>query len=575
MSISKKIVVGCLLFLAVVAALVALSLKMTDDLGAQALSLYDKAFVSVRYAQTAQTHFARLVARKPDLPLADDDDVKAVTDALDQLDVAAERAVDGRQRQLIDELRTALKTYTAKGAVDRPSISSVGKKFKKLVARLGDDAFERRNAAEETVKAAHVNVLKIGAGGLLVALLVALGLIFDVSRPLRKAGKWVADGASPQDKIAQTKRRDEIGAIVRAMASRRETDEAIAREREQRIREEREMVEANNFEQNAREFDHAEIQRRQQQVVDSLADGLQRLANGDLAFQIHTPFAEAYERLRDDFNRAIVALRETISSVSASTESITTGAGQIAGVSEHLAESSNRQADSLTAATSSLGSITSTVRTTADHAKSAAQSVSGAREEAERSRAVLDETVNAMGEIERSAHQIGQIIGVIDEIAFQTNLLALNAGVEAARAGEAGRGFAVVAQEVRALAQRATEAAREIKQLIGQSTDHVERGVRLVGDTGAALSSIIEKVESIDARVRQMAGSAADGSLNLVQVNDTVSAMDKATRHNFTMVDETRTAAAHLREEAARLSTLVSAFVLDDDAGTARGRAAA
>jgi methyl-accepting chemotaxis protein len=172
----------------------------------------------------------------------------------------------------------------------------------------------------------------------------------------------------------------------------------------------------------------------------------------------------------------------------------------------------------------------------------------------------MNEAVSAMGEIEQSSKQITQIIGVIDEIAFQTNLLALNAGVEAARAGDAGRGFAVVAQEVRALAQRSAEAAKEIKALIANSSSQVERGVRLVGATGEVLSDIAAKVAQIDALISEIAQSSQEQSTGLNQVNVAVNQMDQVTQQNAAMVEQATAAAAGLRNEAGQLTGLVARF---------------
>jgi methyl-accepting chemotaxis protein len=165
-----------------------------------------------------------------------------------------------------------------------------------------------------------------------------------------------------------------------------------------------------------------------------------------------------------------------------------------------------------------------------------------------------------MGEIESSSRQITQIIGVIDEIAFQTNLLALNAGVEAARAGESGRGFAVVAQEVRALAQRSAEAAKEIKGLITASSGQVQQGVALVAETGQALQSIVGRVAEIDALVGQIAASAQEQSLGLQQVNGAVNQMDQVVQQNAAMVEESTAASHSLHAETADLRAQVSRF---------------
>ena len=183
-----------------------------------------------------------------------------------------------------------------------------------------------------------------------------------------------------------------------------------------------------------------------------------------------------------------------------------------------------------------------------------------AKGDAEHSGTVVREAVAAMSQIESSSQQISQIIGVIDEIAFQTNLLALNAGVEAARAGEAGRGFAVVAQEVRALAQRSADAAREIKTLISNSNDHVDHGVKLVGETGEALGDIVGKVAQIDGLINEIARSSNEQATGLNQVNAAVNQMDQVTQRNAAMVEQTNAAAASLLSEAEQLGASIARF---------------
>jgi methyl-accepting chemotaxis protein len=176
---------------------------------------------------------------------------------------------------------------------------------------------------------------------------------------------------------------------------------------------------------------------------------------------------------------------------------------------------------------------------------------------------VVRQAVTAMAQIEKSSRQIGQIIGVIDEIAFQTNLLALNAGVEAARAGDAGKGFAVVASEVRALAQRSAEAAREIKDLISTSTRQVEEGVDLVGQTGEALERIVAQVGEITGLVGEIAASAREQSTGLAEVNTAVNQMDQVTQQNAAMVEQSTAASHSLAQEAEALSRLVARFRLN------------
>jgi len=210
------------------------------------------------------------------------------------------------------------------------------------------------------------------------------------------------------------------------------------------------------------------------------------------------------------------------------------------------------------------------VRRTADGARGAREAVREAQAEAERSRQVVGDTVQAITGIEASASQVAQIIGVIDEIAFQTNLLALNAGVEAARAGEAGRGFAVVAQEVRALAQRSADAAKEIKVHIGDSNRQVEAGVKLVGRTGEALQRIAAQVSAIDGIVSEIAASAQEQAAGLSQVNTAVNQMDQGTQQNAAMVNRSADASRDLVAQADGLAGLVGRFKVDAHAASQR-----
>ncbi len=298
----------------------------------------------------------------------------------------------------------------------------------------------------------------------------------------------------------------------------------------------------------------------QSAVVCCLAAYLKRLAAGDLTAQITEAFEGRFLPIKEDFNAAVDALRSAMSQIVSSTDGLRGGADEIAAASDDLSRRTEQQAASLEETAAALDEITATVRRSAAGAKDASTAASSARQEAARSGEVVRGAVAAMGEIEQSSGQITQIIGVIDEIAFQTNLLALNAGVEAARAGDAGRGFAVVAQEVRALAQRSADAAKEIKTLIANSTSQVARGVQLVGDTGQALNGIVGKVAEIDTLISEIAQSSQEQATGLNQVNSAVNQMDQVTQQNAAMVEQATAAAANLKSESFALAGLVSRF---------------
>src|SRR5690606_18841880 len=263
-------------------------------------------------------------------------------------------------------------------------------------------------------------------------------------------------------------------------------------------------------------------------------------------------------------------LQDAMSVVVTNVSAIRSGSGEISQAADDLSRRTEQQAASLEETAAALDQITATVNRTAAGARQASDTVQAAKGDAETSGNVVRDAVSAMGAIEKSAQEITQIIGVIDEIAFQTNLLALNAGVEAARAGDAGRGFAVVASEVRALAQRSAEAAKEIKVLISASTSQVNSGVSLVGQTGEALQRIVSRVAEIDGLVSEIAASAQEQATGLQQVNTAVNQMDQVTQQNAAMVEQSTAASHSLAQEAEALAGSVARFQIGAVTATAR-----
>jgi len=294
--------------------------------------------------------------------------------------------------------------------------------------------------------------------------------------------------------------------------------------------------------------------------VSSITDALHHLSDGDLTCRLTQAFSDEYEKIRSDFNVSAEKLQQVMLGVHANTQAIRSGTKEISTAADDLSRRTEQQAASLEETAAALGEITNTVRKTAAGATHARQAVSTAKSDAEKGGEVVRQAVNAMSGIEKSSQQIGQIIGVIDEIAFQTNLLALNAGVEAARAGDAGRGFAVVASEVRALAQRSADAAKEIKSLISTSTAQVEDGVELVGETGKALERIFAQIAEIDTIVSEIATSAQDQATGLQEVNTAVTQMDQVTQQNAAMVEESTAASHTLSQETEELTRLIGRF---------------
>ncbi len=303
-------------------------------------------------------------------------------------------------------------------------------------------------------------------------------------------------------------------------------------------------------------------------VVESLAGALNDLSAGDLRIRLDEQFAPEYERLRQDFNAAMDKLEDAMKVIAHNAAAITASATEVAQASDDLSRRTEQQAATLEETAAALDEITATVKKTAQGAAQANAVVEGAKSDAGVSGEVVLQAVAAMSEIENSSRQVSQIIGVIDEIAFQTNLLALNAGVEAARAGEAGRGFAVVASEVRALAQRSSEAAKEIKTLITASSQQVGAGVKLVDQAGAALTKIVSQVSQISALVSEISASAHEQSTALGEVNTAVNQMDQVTQQNAAMVEQTTAASHSLNMEADELNQKVSKFKVNGETTT-------
>jgi methyl-accepting chemotaxis protein len=351
-------------------------------------------------------------------------------------------------------------------------------------------------------------------------------------------------------------RRDEIGGMARAVQVFKDTGI-------EKMRLESEAEAQRASVEQARE--HAETQRaaeaaQQEFVVGSVATGLEKLSDGDLMFRLSTPFGGNYEKLRGDFNAAMEKLQQTMRAIATNTQGVRSGAGEITQASDDLARRTEQTAASLEETAAALDQITATVRKTAEGANEARSMVLATKTGAETSGEVVRETVSAMNAIEASSRQISNIIGVIDEIAFQTNLLALNAGVEAARAGDAGRGFAVVATEVRALAQRSADAAKEIKTLISASGQQVGAGVKLVGETGKALGNIVVQVARLNTLVTDIAASAQEQATGLNEVNAAVNQMDQVTQQNAAMVEQSTAASHSLAGEAEALARLIGQF---------------
>jgi methyl-accepting chemotaxis protein len=421
-------------------------------------------------------------------------------------------------------------------------------------------------ASEET---SSLTLISYSAAAAALLLLVA-GLVALHRRAIRPLSGMrdymsILAGGDYSKPVPYDDRPDEIGEMAAAVTVfRGNALERIAnRQRQEQERElvlqaERQAIAERSTEEAARA-----------RVLESLSQGLSRLATGDLTTRLSEPFAPAFEKLRQEFNGSIHALEDTLSRVVNAMQSVRDGVSSISSGTDDLSRRTETQAASLEEAASALNQITTTVKTTTERAREANTRMIDTKTSADQSTAIVRQAVGAMSKIEESSAQIRQIISVIDEIAFQTNLLALNAGVEAARAGEAGKGFAVVAQEVRELAGRSATASREIRQLIDASTSQVGTGVSLVNRTGEALATIEEQINAVNALINAIVTSSGEQAHALSEVTEAVNRMDQVTQQNAAMAEEANAACGELDTHTQALSGQLSRFQLSAMQGKA------
>ena len=441
-----------------------------------------------------------------------------------------------------------------------PIRSGIDNALSKLIDFNTAGADESYGASEQSYRES----IEVTAVLLVVAALVIASSIwfavFGIARPIQNITNSMNKlaGGDITSSIPYAGRTDEVGEMAAAVEVFRNNAENNARLESEAVNQ-RNQTETQRRAAADQERVRAEAMA---QATTGLADGLKHLASGDLTFELQQRFAPDFESLRDDFNRAVAQLRSTLAGVAQAGSSIDGGAREVSRSADDLARRTEQQAASLEETAAALDEITANVSNSSKRVEDARSVAVQASTSATHSGNVVADAVQAMHKIEESSSKVTNIIGVIDEIAFQTNLLALNAGVEAARAGEAGKGFAVVAQEVRELAQRSAQAAKEIKELIRNSSVEVETGVKLVSETGEALTTISQFIVSINQHMDAIATSAREQAVGLSEVNTAVNQMDQVTQQNAAMVEEANAAGASLATEASRLREMIEHFQL-------------
>ena len=447
----------------------------------------------------------------------------------DRTVIYANNAVVGVLREAQDDIRKQLPNFDASKLVGT-NIDSFHKQPAHQAKLLGE------------LTKTHIAHLQIGGRHLTVA---ANPVIAADGQRLGAVAEW---RDRTQEVNAEAELKDLLGAAVQGDFGRR-----IAMEDKQGFF--RDMADGMN-----------QLMGIVSQSLEDIARVLNAVASGDLSQQIVTDYAGTLGQLKNDTNTTVERLRDVVGRIMVATEAINTASQEIAAGNADLSARTEEQASSLEETASSMEQINSTVRNNADNAYQAAELASSSNSAAEKGGAMVGRVVETMGGIQSSSKKIADIVGVIDSIAFQTNILALNAAVEAARAGEQGRGFAVVATEVRNLAKRSADAAKEIKGLIDESVGKVEGGVQLVHETGETIAEVVRAFKQLAQLVGGIATASREQASGIEQVSGAVTQMDEVTQQNAALVEEAAAAAESLEEQARGLREAVAMFRMEEKA---------
>jgi methyl-accepting chemotaxis protein len=671
MSIRYKLLIAFSVVVILAAGVAVYGSRVVSQTSQTAVRLYDGPLMAVNYVRSAQLRFlqARETLEKMLLvgsvsPSDIDEFESAMKQFSSDIQIVRERMPKADTETPI-ELASTLAADWFKASMSRIKIPrgglteipmtevltakgvEVAKTLDLAVEEASAYGFNFRVGAEQAAEAANTNLIVLAVAAMIVGIMLSFGVSYTFTRPIRQVMQASEEIAAGNFETGiMTKRKDELGRLLTSLNTTRLSLQAMVEAKERDRAEQLKVLnaEVEKARQEAMETQsramaaQSKVMEEQTAVFRSLADGLGRLASGDLAYRLGDGFADAYRQIRDDFNSAIAQLenagaqresqrnaiesdrkraeearqkieddeRETvvleltagmenlgrgnlahrieapfaeryqelkdnfntamdalqgmIGSMSESIREVMSAANEISGSTTNLSQRTEEQAASLEETSASMEEIAATVKENAENSQQANQSAAGMRDAAARGAKVVADAVTAMGKIETSSRKVGDIIGVIDEIARQTNLLALNAAVEAARAGEAGRGFAVVASEVRTLAQRSSQAAKDIKDLITNSNSQVKEGVELVNRAGSSLQEIVESIKKVAEIVTGIASASNQQSAGIEEVNQALNRIDEVTQQNSALVEESAAAAKMLEEQAKTMEEQVSFF---------------
>jgi methyl-accepting chemotaxis protein len=551
--------------------------------------LSERALPSISSAKDVQTQMLRVqaayyiyitAASPTGMALAEAAIGYAQQEAKKAVTKAVTLARDDQERELLDTINEGIALFEEKGsgviALAKMSQYDPATETLKSIVSDTQPAFQAINQLVDSVSASadeaaitsrrvfvEAQLVLAGATGALALLLLGstLYVLRGIALPINsitRAMNVLANGNS-EGNVPHKERGDEIGQMARAVEVFRTN--AIDRRRLEIEAEEARAAAAKDRDRIAKEAEQAADQQLAK-ATEELVLGMQRLASGDVSFQLLDPFSDEFDSLRHYLNTTVAQLRHTICRVAAASGSINTGTKNVSESARDLSVRTEQQATYLEEAAAALDGITNAVADAFQQTLHLQKTVAETTENVSKSAFVVAQSIDAMNRIEECSAEIESIVTVIDQIAFQTNLLALNAGVEAARAGEAGKGFAVVAHEVRELAQRSASAAKDIELLIEKSGTQVKVGVGLVGNTGDVLQDIELQIRKINQHMSAAAEAAHEQTNKIQEVNVAVSKIEVFTQQNAEMVEFTNAAGAMLAKEASELYEIVGNFTL-------------